>query len=77
VDSQSDVLEKVDSWFWDENTFPWRPTPRQDSGALEHMWHDMEHFRTLKGLAFSWVDLYRFTEYEAVSKDRYFMVPGD
>lgn len=39
VNSQSDVLEKNNSWFWDGKCA--KPMPRQDSGASEYVWHNM------------------------------------
>lgn len=39
VDSQTDVLKKDNSWFWDGKYA--KPMPRQDSGAPEYVWHNI------------------------------------
>jgi hypothetical protein len=41
VDSQSVVLKEDSSWFWDGKYAPTKPMLRQDSGALEYVWHNM------------------------------------
>lgn len=39
VNSQTDVLKKDNSWFWDGKYA--KPMPRQDSGASEYVWHNI------------------------------------